>query len=77
MEMIAASATKRIADWGDDRISCGECRQGKSQVCKDVLPKPWDVLNRCHVFEAGPFDADRDLPVVRKSYAKVIHARDF
>jgi len=70
----------------DDRISCGECKQGKSQVCDDVCPKPWDVLNRCDHFQAGPFDADLDLPVVRKAFSKPVtgkpvsaipHARDF
>lgn len=48
----------------DARVSCGECRQGKSSVCDDRLPKPWNVLNHCHAFKAGPFEGD--LPVVRK-----------
>lgn len=70
----------------DDRISCGECKQGKSQVCNDVVPKPWDLLNRCDHFQAGPFDADADLPVVRRAWSKPVtvnpvsaipHARDF
>lgn len=70
----------------DDRISCGECKQGKSGVCSDVVPKPWDVLHRCDHFAAGPFDADLDLPVVRNGWKKPVaakpestipHARDF
>ncbi len=84
-EIVANLLHNRDRDIGDDRISCGECRQGKSALCKDVTPKPWDVLNRCSKFEAGPFDADVDLPVVRKSFAKpkavtkpaIPHASDF
>jgi len=75
---------------GDDRISCAECKQGKSSVCDDVLPKPWDVLQRCDRFQAGPFDADLDMPVVTKRWGSkkpepvrqqaapgIPHARDF
>ena len=64
----------------DARVSCGECRQGKSETCADVLPKPWDVLNHCHAFQAGPFD---DLPVVRmirrfpKQRQKLVRAEEF
>lgn len=70
----------------DDRVSCAECKQGKSKVCADVVPKPWDLLQRCDHFQAGPFDADLDLPVVRNGWKKPVignpisaipHARDF
>lgn len=70
-EIIANKLHNRDRD-GDDRISCGECRQGKSRVCDDVSPKPWDLLNRCDHFCAGPFDADIDLPVIRKFASKPI-----
>lgn len=84
-EIIAGMLHNRDRDIGDDRISCGECRQGKSAVCKDVAPKPWDVLNRCDYFQSGPFDADTDLPVIRRSWSKpkavtkneIPHASDF
>jgi hypothetical protein len=55
---------------GDDRISCGECRQGKSARCNNVMPITWDVMNRCEMFEGGEFDADRDLPTVRPRFKR-------
>lgn len=69
----------------DDRISCGECKQGKSSVCEDVTPKPWDVLQRCDHFQSGPFDADLDLPVITRGLRRPVvvkgvsipHASDF
>lgn len=84
-EIIANKLHNRDRD-GDDRISCAECKQGKSKVCNDVIPKPWDLLQRCDQFQAGPFDTDLDLPVVRNGWKKPVmgnpisaipHARDF
>ena len=74
-EILANRLHERDRD-GDDRISCAECKQGKSKVCDDVVPKPWDLLQRCDSFQAGPFDADLDLPMVRSGWikpARVIH----
>ena len=56
----------------DDRITCGECRQGKSARCDNVMPIPWEVMNRCERCQPGDFDADRDLPTVRPRFKRAI-----
>lgn len=51
-ESLADRLVKRDRD-ADDRVSCAECRHGRSTRCPDGAPLPRDVLHRCDGFSEG------------------------